>query len=173
MKHFNTAIFLLSTTALMAAGCGDDDSSSTLASKCEIDGSTLSTSGVNVTLSGSVGSLVVPLTEPLAAEFVGDSSYDGLVAALDGKVSLTVSSDETGTSASLTDGTAVSGAPSSAGEFTWNASSGNAVTLTFFNEVNGLTLKNDRGYTASLTVNTNDACERLSMTSVPVTVSGN
>jgi hypothetical protein len=63
--------------------------------------------------------------------------------------------------------------PEAAGEYTWTTGTGDSVSLTFFNEVDGLTLKSGVDYTASLAINANDACRDLSNISISVSVEGN
>jgi hypothetical protein len=177
MKNLKAAIVLLSAITLPTVGCGDDGTGgSSDYTKCKVDDGTIS-NGVTVALSGEVGSITVPLTEPVPSQFrEGESAYSELLDELgDGRVVLTVTSDETLTSANLMDGTAVEGDPSGPGEYTWEvAPDGEDVTLTFWNETSaGTTLKSDRTYTAELSIAFNAVCDGLSSVRIPVTVSGN
>lgn len=146
MKRITAVIF---GCALLAA-CGDDDE--TTAHKGEVDRDALESDGVTVNIDASVGTVEIPMLK-----FPSQMDYGTVNDELDGNVALVVVSDMTGSAADLAAGDVVDGDPSGPGEFSWEFNEDDMVTtMTFWNETpGGLTLKNDRTYTAQFAITKN------------------
>jgi hypothetical protein len=165
MKILRTAI-LLGVTGSMLAACNNDDGAVSVR-KGEIDEGAL-TSGVTVTIAGSLGTVQVPFSEPVPE--VPDATFE---AELEDAVSLLVVSNQSGATADLMAGSVVA-SPSSPGQWSWQLNEDrDLATMTFFNETpGGLTLKAGNSYTAQFSVSVNDYIERLTTVSLGVNVTG-
>ena len=120
-----------------------------------------------VKIDGDTASVQVPFLEPVpeGADHLEDPELE-----LENAISLTVKSDETGTTANITGGTPVAGDPNEPGEYAWELNEArDEATLTFFNETSaGLTLQTDRTYTAQLQVTENEFLGEVLSTKIRV-----
>lgn len=164
MRRFTGSIFALSLV-FAATACSDDPAGE---AKGVVDEDTLNSDGVTVRLNGNVGSVDVPFIAPVPS----NPTDEALSAALQDAASLTVRSDETGTTANLSDGEWVEGDPSGPGEFNWSLNDDrDSLTFTFYNETTaGTTLKTDRTYTGTMQIASNDYVENVGSTAVAVEV---
>lgn len=174
-------LLILSISGFLSgvAGCGSDvvesstDSAGTGGEvegpKGEVDVVALG-GGLEVTLSGDVGTVVVPF----AVAVPEGPSATQLSGALESAASLSLRSDATGVTANLADGELIDGAPSSPGEFSWTLDTERtALELRFFNETPaGTTLKVGNAYTANFSIAANDYVENVPSAAVAITVSG-
>ena len=161
MRKFILPVSLVSASFI--TGCPGTD----VVSKGAFDETALE-SGVTSDCVSDVCGVTIALSAPIDAD-VADETLQQFINA---STSVLIESDETGTSANLTEGTAVDGTPAGAGEYSWSLNDArDSVTLSFFNLTsNGLTLKADRIYTGTVSVSTNPYVENIDAVSFPVTV---
>ncbi len=135
--------------AFLVAGCPGDDPAGI--SKGQVDTGTL-TDGVVVTLSGNTGKVEVPMAVP-----VPETNDSALEAELRAACALVISSNVTGSTLDISVGSLVESNPAAPGEYAWSINSDrDIITMTFFNQSpGGLTLKTDRTYNVSMSIDTN------------------
>jgi hypothetical protein len=163
MNKFHVCCFL---GALAAIGCGGDETSSS-GTKSEVDVAALEDEGVVAEMTEEVAAIGVPLATPFP-EADKDEIEDVMMEA----ASLVVSSDESGATANLSDGTPVDGEPSAPGEFSWELDEERTtLTINFFNETaSGMSIDKGAEYTAVLSIAENKFTDELPATSFTVTV---
>lgn len=152
-----------------SSGCNDDGTTVVTDARGVVDEGAL-TQGVQVSVSGSVGSLEVAFSEPVPE--VDDGEFQD---EMSGAVSVIVASDANQASVDLNVGTALDdagGTPAAPGEFTWVLDADRtSATLMFYNETpSGLTLTPGNGYSATFSVAPNDFVESVSAISFAVAV---
>ena len=153
--------FCVLTLGLSAVACGDDAVINP-PRKGQIDRPALE-GGVTVTISGDVGTVVLPFVEavPEIGDDTSGSGEDTLEDEMASAVSLVVTSSNSGATADLASGTVVGGAPIAPGEWNWELNGArDQATMTFYNtSPGGLTLKSAVSYDASLSIATNEYIE--------------
>lgn len=161
MRKFILPISLVSASLL--TGCPSDE----VISKGVLDEAALS-AGAAVACVSDVCTVDIGLEQPVD----GDVAPETLQQFINSTTSVLIQSDMTGTSANLTEGTAVEGTPAAAGEYSWTFNDArDNVTLSFFNlTTSGLTLKADRTYTGTVSVSTNPYLENVDAASFGITV---
>jgi hypothetical protein len=122
-----------------------------------------------VTIDGDTASVMVPFIEPLPKS-TDNVDIQEIEDAIGDAVDLTVKSDMTGVTATITTGTPVAGSPDNPGEFSWTMNDArDEATLTLYNESDdGRTLKTDRTYTVQVTVTENAYVGQVPATSFKV-----
>jgi len=131
--------------SMFGFGCGDDDSGGGLITLSEVTPDPVPV---------SLGLVNGTMTFDFSADPLDMAYANGMASTLyTGGIALTVTSTDSGVSFALTEGTAVTGTPDAAGEYTVVAAEdGTSVTVTFYNEFGGYVIDTANTYTAAITV---------------------
>jgi hypothetical protein len=150
----NRFFWVCRLTAMMlgisgVCGCDDKDSDDDI-----ITLSNVIPNPVSVKLSGDIGTITYDFqAQPLPVEYA-----ETLKAMInDCVISLTVMNNEGGVNYVLTNGTLVSSAPIAEGEYSPEAAAdGTSLTVAFFNNFSGASIRVDGDYSAAVSVSAND-----------------
>jgi hypothetical protein len=143
-------LLALAMVSVLALGCDDDDDDAGLyvLSSAVAD-------PVPVTLDGDVGTLQFTLTtNPVPNE--PSATLLGFLTG--GTIALNVANDVTGVNYNLVQGVQVTGDPAAPGEYRVvdDNGDGTSLTITFYNEFSGSTIRVDGDYTATVSVSDNE-----------------
>ena len=120
-----------------------------------------------VELDGNLASVTVPFSTPLPSRA---ALLQNPGAEIRQFLRLTIKSEETGTTINFNQGKLVPSDPDAPGEYTFTLGKDlKSATVTFYNEVAGITLKTDRTYEATLSIVENKYCESQNSTTFTVT----
>ncbi|MEE9383608.1 MAG: hypothetical protein V3V08_09365 [Nannocystaceae bacterium] len=162
MKKLAVCLF----EAALLTACADDPGGIAAPDKTEVDRAALE-EGFSVTLTSGLGSVTVPFTEPAAA-----ATAEAMRTAIVDSVSLVVRNDTSGATTNLMSGAFVQATPAEVGQYAVALNEDRrAMVVTFFNETSASqSLRAGSGYTATLSVSTNDYVENLGTTAVAIYV---
>lgn len=149
LDHFLRILVAVALVGAFACGCDDDDDDQGLYSL-----NAALANPVAVTLEGDLGRLEFAFTtNPIPNE----PSATMLSFLTGGTIALNVANDETGVNYNLTQGVQVTGTPAAQGEYnvTDLNGDGTALTITFYNEFDGASIRADGDYTGTVSVKDN------------------